>query len=84
MLDFQPRLEGNQNMSLAIRIIFGSLAAAFLYVVWLVVSITRYQIKRGPHVATGLGVLRAIAINTALQPLFLMALVAVVLLAIKA
>jgi hypothetical protein len=71
-------------MALAIRIVLSVLAVAFLYAIWVVVSITRYQIKRGPHVATGLGVLRGFAVNTAISPLFLMAAVAVVVWAIKA
>jgi len=71
-------------MALAIRIILGSLGAVLLYVVWVAVSVTRYQLKLGPQVATGRGILRAFVVNTATSPLFLMAALAVMLLAIKA
>jgi hypothetical protein len=82
MLDFQPPWE-ETDMSMAIRIALGSLGVIFLYTGWVIVSAVIYQIRRGPQVATGFGVLYGFLVNTAISPLFLMAAVAVVVLAIK-
>jgi hypothetical protein len=70
-------------MALAIRIVLGILSAIGLYFCWVAVSSVIYSIRRGPNVATGLGVLWGFFVSTALSPFYWMAAAAVVVLTIK-